>query len=87
MDMDPERMRVVSEALTRVKNAFGEMWSDLSPKMKLFYIKVMLELMMENGGETPDMFTLIEATHKELERVNELERQAKLMVLEAKATV
>jgi hypothetical protein len=87
MDMDPERMRLISEALVKTKEAFGEMWNDLPPKMKLFYIKVELELMMENDGETPDMITLLELTRKELERVNELERQAKLMVLEARATV
>jgi hypothetical protein len=88
MDMDPERMRMVSEALTRAKNAFGEeVWNDLTPKMRLFLVKKELEFMEENGGEMPDVFTLLEQTRRELEQVMELEKSAKLMVLEAKATV
>jgi len=88
MDMDPERMRMVSEALTRVKNAFGEeVWNDLTPKMRLFLVKKELEFMEENGGEMPDVFTLLEQTRRELEQVMELEKSAKLMMLEARATV
>jgi hypothetical protein len=88
MVMDPERMRMVSEALMRAKEAFGEeVWSDFSPKMKLFLVKKELEFMEENDGETPDMFMLLEQTQRELEEVMELEKRAKLRILEAKATV
>jgi hypothetical protein len=88
MDMDPERMRMVSEALMKAKEAFGEdVWNDLTPKMRLFLVKRELEFMEEGHEEIPDMFTLLELTRKELEGVLELEKRAKLMVLEAKATV
>jgi hypothetical protein len=88
MDMDPERMRLISEALVKAKEAFGEeVWNDLTPKMKLFLVKRELEFMEEGHEEIPDMFTLLELTKKELSKILELEKRAKLMVLEAKATV
>jgi len=88
MDMDPERMRLISEAWIRAKKAFGEdLWSELTPEMRLFYVKTTLEFMEENHEVEPDVFTLLELARNELDRVMELEKRAKLMVLEAKATV
>jgi hypothetical protein len=83
--MDPERMNMVSEAVVRAREAFGEEWNSLTPRMKLFFIKKALEFMEEDSGWELDAFKLIEATHKELRQVMELERRAKMM-LEARAT-
>jgi len=85
MDMDPERMKMIGEALERAKRAFGEeYWNILTPEMKLFYVKTTLEFIEENPGEEPNMLMLLELTRNELEQVMELEKRAKLMILEAK---
>jgi len=81
-------MKIIGEVLERAKKAFGEeYWNIMTPEMRLFYVKTMLEFMEENHEEEPDMLTLLELTRKELEQVMELEKRAKLMILEAKATV
>jgi hypothetical protein len=97
MDMDPERMKKLSEAVTRAKDAFGNGWIKLKPKERLFYIRTALEFIEENGEEAEiDRLKLLELTEKELEQVKELEERAKLMAmmfvsetktLEAEATV
>jgi len=85
MDMDPERMKMIGEALERTKKAFGEeYWKILPPGMKIFYVKTTLELMEENPEEKPSLLMLLELTRNELEQAMELEKKAKLMILEAK---
>ena len=85
MDMDPERMKMIGKALERTKKAFGEeYWNILTPEMKIFYVKTTLELMEENPEEEPSLLMLLELTRNELEQAMELEKKAKLMVLEAK---
>jgi acyl-CoA reductase-like NAD-dependent aldehyde dehydrogenase len=83
-----ERMKMVSKAVVRAKDAFGEEWNKMSPKEKLFFIKKTLEFMVENDEE-PDMLMLLKLARRELEQVMELERRVKMMgaMLEAKATV
>jgi hypothetical protein len=83
--MDPERMKKIGEALERAKKAFGEeYWKIIPPGMKIFYVKKELEFMEENPEEEPSLLMLLEHTRNELEQVMELEKKAKLMVLEAK---
>ncbi|MCI4409766.1 MAG: hypothetical protein JHC26_11795 [Thermofilum sp.] len=83
--MDPKRMEKIGKALERTKEAFGEeLWNILTPEMKIFYVKTTLELMEENPEEKPSLLMLLELTRSELEQVMELEKRAKLMVLEAK---